>query len=39
LNVKGGSRLVIEVDFGADQDVADRVILANVRLVRDAAGE
>jgi hypothetical protein len=39
LDVKGGMRLVIEVDFGQEQDVADRVILANARLVRNTAGE
>jgi hypothetical protein len=34
--VTGVSRLTLEVDFGADQDVADRVAWANARLLRAA---
>ena len=35
--VAGVSRLTLEVDFGADQDVGDRVAWANARLIRAAA--
>ena len=34
LDVRGGKRLTLEVDFGRDQDVGDRVVWANARLVR-----
>jgi hypothetical protein len=34
--VAGVSRLTLEVDFGADQDVGDRVAWANARLIRAA---
>jgi hypothetical protein len=39
VNVEGARRLVLEVDFGADQDVADRVVFANARLVRAEVGK
>lgn len=34
LDVEGVKRLTLEVDFGADEDVGDRVIWAGARLVR-----
>jgi hypothetical protein len=36
LDVKGVKRLVLEVDFGADQDAGDRVDWADARLTRAA---
>lgn len=33
--VKGGKELKLEVDFGEDEDVGDRVIWANARLYRE----
>ncbi|WP_337174070.1 NPCBM/NEW2 domain-containing protein [Paludisphaera sp.] len=39
LKVAGASRLKIVVDFGAGQDVGDRVILADARLFRADATE
>jgi hypothetical protein len=36
LSVAGVSRLTLEVDFGADQDVGDRVAWADARLIRAA---
>jgi hypothetical protein len=38
LDVSGAQRLVLEVDFGQDQDVADRVVFANARLLRADVG-
>ena len=32
--VKGAKQLRLEVDFGEDEDVGDRVIWANARLYR-----
>ena len=32
--VKGAKELVLEVDFGAGEDIGDRVIFANARLFR-----
>lgn len=34
VNVSGTSKLALEVDFGQGQDVGDRVVWANARLVR-----
>ena len=34
LDVTGVGRLTLEVDFGADQDIADRVVWADARLIR-----
>jgi hypothetical protein len=34
LNVAGVSRLTLEVDFGAEQDVGDRFVWADARLLR-----
>jgi hypothetical protein len=39
LKIAGASRLKIVVDFGAGQDVGDRVILADARLFRAVAPE
>src|SRR5204862_752574 len=39
LSVAGVSRLTLEVDFGADQDVGDRVAWADARLIRAKAGK
>jgi hypothetical protein len=36
VSVAGVSRLTLEVDFGHDQDVADRVAWADARLIRAA---
>jgi len=33
--VKGAKQLRLEVDFGEDEDIGDRVILANARLFRE----
>jgi hypothetical protein len=38
LNVSGVSRLTLEVDFGADQDVGDRFVWADARLLRTGNG-
>jgi hypothetical protein len=37
LDIAGVHALVLEVDFGQDADVGDRVIWADARLLRDAA--
>ncbi len=39
LPVAGVSRLTLEVDFGPDQDVGDRVVWADARLLRAAASK
>lgn len=39
VDVRNASRLVLEVDFGEDQDVGDRVIWANARLFRPQVGK
>ena len=36
LKVDGVQRLTLEVDFGKNQDVGDRVVWANARLLRSA---
>jgi hypothetical protein len=36
--VKGAKQLRLEVDFGEDEDVGDRVIWANARLYREPVG-
>jgi hypothetical protein len=38
LNVSGVSRLTLEVDFGDEQDVGDRVVWADARLLRSGGG-
>jgi hypothetical protein len=38
LNVSGVSRLTLEVDFGADQDVGDRFVWADARLLGAGSG-
>jgi hypothetical protein len=35
VSVKGGKQLRLEIDFGEDEDVGDRVIWANARLYRE----
>lgn len=37
LDVRGAKRLALEVDFGRDQDAADRIVWANARLIRAGA--
>jgi hypothetical protein len=37
VDVKGAQQLRLEVDFGEDEDVGDRVIWANARLYRELA--
>ncbi len=39
LDVHGIAKLILEVDFGKDQDVGDRVVWANARLVRQDVGK
>lgn len=39
LPIQGARRLVLEVDFGEDQDVGDRVIWAGTRLIRTEVGK
>jgi hypothetical protein len=36
LDLHGGKRLTLEVDFGQDQDVNDRVVWADARLIKSA---
>ena len=37
VNLSGVQRLTLEVDFGKGQDVGDRVVWANARLLRSSA--
>ncbi|HEX4796998.1 MAG TPA: NPCBM/NEW2 domain-containing protein [Humisphaera sp.] len=37
IDLRAANHLTLEIDFGADQDVNDRVVWANARLIRAAA--